>query len=174
MKRLAFVFVLLCWCSGVQAQTFQVASRAVTNAELRALPSSPIPLVAAPPFGQVVRIIALSASMNIHAGYANIDPDGYIAIGTPMVDHWYVAFNEGPGNLFLNALLATTEPYYLMGSSPGQLFVRGWGIVPNQFQHGYVSGQPLILKSWNGLGDFTGGDSADTLKITVYYTLEDL
>lgn len=155
------------------------ATKTLTNAEIKALPSTPITLIAAPTAGSRIKVIGLSYSVVFTAAaYTNVNAT-YAALFTYYLGdptQWAVTgvVNDSVGSFtrlttFLSAANATWDvaPYL---DAPGNQWTQPIGI-----GHGSTNGVALALAiDNNGSGALTGGNAANSLLVTIYYTVESL
>ena len=142
--------------AGGGGSSYLVASVELTDAQIKALPTTPIEIVAAQA-GKMYQALAVNAIMNIVAGGSYTVSDGN-AIS--------VVMNDGSVDvsLFEGGLTALQE-------STG-----AWGIL---FDKGDASlyglfGNKNIRLDTDSTTDYTDGNAANTLKVTVYYVVVDL
>lgn len=155
------------------------ATASLTNAQILAGPTTPITLIAAPSAGTRIKILGASYRSNFVSIYTNINAT-YAACAlyylgnftqwaqTGVVDDAGVSltrFSDMFGTT--NTTVIDTAPYL---DAPG----NSW-VVPNNTALSFVDGVALAWKiDNNGSGNLTGGNAANTLKITTYYCLEAL
>jgi hypothetical protein len=148
-----------------------VASVNLTNAQVLALPTTGVNVVAAPGANKLLFLFGAFMYLKWTADYTNIDANCILALG-----YGTRASSSGTGLLGSNdvsGLLAFGED--------GTAFLPGLGQVPalKTSVLGYgglddppnLVNQPLTLLASNGgEGDFTGGDPANTLQVSVFYS----
>jgi len=163
------------------------ATVTLTDANVKALPTTPITLVAAPGSGKRIKLLAPpSLHLDNTAGvYTNINTT-YAAISVDWAGSWAAGalLNDNAASpaltqvtYFLNTSHAyisdLTVPYMLADS------IERW-VYSGEVD---ASGQPIanednvalkISVDNNGSGNFTGGNAANTLKVVVYYAIETL
>lgn len=158
----------------------------LTNAQILALPTTPIELLAAPGAGLWYRVVAVSYSADCAAGaYTNIDAAyADIRLGFTGGQDYVAGFvaddaASTPVDVDLTGLLGTanhrvavSQAYLsalLAGAADG--YVRNWlatGIAN-------LENLPLEIAANNSAsGNFTGGNAANTLRVTTYYVIETL
>jgi hypothetical protein len=144
------------------------ASVTLTDAQIKGLPNQPIEIVAAPGAGKVLHLMACNVYANIPVVYANVSANRrfYIQYGATSVIASAVSdFNTG-GAAFVFSLPPIMYP-----------ITSGFW---NGNMEGLNSGDEVVNKrfdfAWEneGLGDLTGGDPSNTLKVIVYYVVVDL
>lgn len=150
----------------------------LTDAQIKALPSTPVEVLATVS-GKVIRPVGGDLAMNWVAPYTNV-----------ATDNGYFQINESSGAVVLvgpvtDSGLSIDDLSALMGGygagfekilCPLLLFGNaGDGYaVPAAYSGATWPTGGLVTDVGNGgLGNFTGGDAANTLTITVYYTLMD-
>jgi hypothetical protein len=149
------------------AGDIQVATVIVTDAQIKALPTTPIVLIPDPGVGKIILVLFafLHWSPSDYVPYTNIDPTAQIFSGVLMpvfseVDEGAVSgmlATSGLGNAVMVAEQTLTV-------APGRLTRPNfdWG-------DGDIDG-PFQLTAQNGsAGPFTGGDPTNVLSITVFY-----
>ena len=168
----------------LEAGKLLAATRTLTNNEIKALPTTPITVVNAPGAGKFLQLISVSLTARITGAYTNIDPDwcgmalalgvagggrssGYLAndsTTTPALGQMD-AFLGAVGNKLAGmGLYAESVP--VSGASGYVLYDYPTGPAGTDD----VEDFPLVLGvDNNGSGDFTGGNVANSLKVTVYY-----
>jgi hypothetical protein len=144
----------------------------LTNAQIRAIPTTGIEIVAAPGVGKRIAVIYGQALLDNTAGiYGNVDPTFALILRT-----------TGGGSTVAMSGICELEWLFTDGSEKG----IGEIPAPNSYQSGgiiaggsdYASAYENVgvsLRASNGvLGNLTLGDAANTLKVTVYYAIIDL
>lgn len=141
----------------------------LTDAQIKALPSERVEIVPAPATGKALLYITSFFQINTSAGaYTNVDADGriYIDYGGELASL--------PAILPSGANLRTwvLPPASQFGQNPSVLSTFN---SVNIARSTGIDETPLYIKiDNNGAGDFTGGNAANTLKVTVYYVVVDL
>ncbi len=154
------------------------------NAQIKALPVTAITVVPAPSVGRANVLVMAFLQTNFVSAYTNIDADASapyiyidtggsdvrsnylynVASGNATYDHQLTAFLTGLGGRF--ALLTPLSIQTALG-------VSTWGTVPPAGVWTQMDNAPFQLTCVNG-GAFTGGNAANKLKVTVYYTVEEI
>lgn len=157
-----------------------VLSRTVvlTNAQILALPTTPVTLVPAPGSGFMNVFIQASLRASIVGVYTNVDPDEcYLAIDDNSVDLSNYLANvtaTTPTTTYFTDVFENTgsRSFYLV---PQTLNLDPasdlWGNIAKVNQDG-ANKIMQIQASNNGAGVFTGGDAGNTLTVTVYYAVQ--
>lgn len=155
--------------------TILQASVTLTDAQIKALPTTAVQLVAAPGADKVLMPVALFGVLDTAAAeYAGVTGAG-----------WDIFVGADGTNLILNTIQADA----LLGAAAERL-IGSYGLTPigfgnfDGFNLGWTSpgapladwaNQPLYIKDqWKGGGAYTGGDAANTLKVTVWYAVVDV
>lgn len=150
-----------------------VASVTLTDAQIKALSTNPsgfIELVPAPGVGKAISLINAVLYFDIDGGaYTNIDADCALLIG---YGDWATAasiLSRMPSDSNYRAAYLTPAAY--VDGRPA------WPDSLTYYPDNYYNFEnvPLKIVASNGsAGDFTGGNAANTLKVTVYYVVVDL
>jgi hypothetical protein len=144
----------------------------VTNANLLTVPATPVVLIAAPGSGFVLRLLMATLTVNATAGAYAVGADDYLFIGynglESAIASAYVANDSGLGLTDLDTLMEVADvndvqlaPYSQAQTTFGVLGLPGLLSAREN--------QPLSL---GASGTFTGGNAANTLRVTLYYTVE--
>lgn len=147
------------------------ATVTLTDAQILALPTTPIEIVPTPGADKNLMLIAAYIKTHIVVPYANLDTNPrYIQI----FDNDGDAMSIPTSYSDTYALLTTDNSRTIL--TPTTLWnknIDGTNYnTPNSFHT--FDNQPLLLTCVNTDGDFTDGDPANTLKITVLYYVIDL
>ena len=137
--------------ANLAGSSYLVAEVTLTDDQIKALPTTPVEIVAAPGAGKYLQLIIASVYANFVSAY-NIDLGAYI-------------LNDN-GNGFGSELftIATAEPL----QNIFQVQMDGSSSAPN-----VIENKNLAVISFDGV-NLTGGNAANTLKVTVYYVIVDL
>jgi hypothetical protein len=153
----------------------------LTDDQIKALPSTPVQLIPAPPLGKTLVIHRVLLAPHFASGpYSNIS----IAPDTPML---LVCADLGvPLATIIVDDPAATPPQTLLTeflTASGDI----WALIPPQALSqttfgttlaGFTStpptpNLPLLVMIYNPAGDLTGGDPANTLTVVVFYSIID-
>lgn len=137
----------------------------LTDAQIKALPVTSIQIVAAPGAGKMIHYISGQLTSDTTEGeYANIHADAIIGF-----DAGYAVSNtidENPSSK-VSALLQYGDP-----ATVPQLTAITTPVVD---EVNTLENKPLkLVFNNNGADDLTGGNAANTLKVTVIYAIVDL
>lgn len=141
----------------------------LTDAQIKALPTTPVALLPAVP-GRVYRPVDLLISNKWTADYTNVNAGVIIKAPLgPIVNSWYFA-------------MATSDVITLLQPGGDALFAASqtllslvWGGTFGPATLSQIVGEGFNLLIDNqGDGNLTGGDPANTLTVTVFYVEVDL
>lgn len=152
------------------------STTALTDAQIKALPTTPITLIAAPGASKITFPIAAFLRMHWVADYANIDAGAIVQIlsGTQNVMNQLLETAGSP----VSGLLAGGGP----DGTSGWIGAQSRSLaVPTAFHYGIsylydsdIANKPLNIAADNqGAGNFTGGNAGNVLTVTVLYTVID-
>ncbi len=161
------------WCT---------ATLTLTDAQIKALPTTYVTVVPGPGAGNRVKIYSASFTLNSLAGaYTNLD-SSYAEFGIMGGTYVYGPVNDSsavPAITDLNSWLgsavrAAYDPTIPQISS--NLIAGSWGYaITNHFEvYASVSGAAAEVYMFNASGNLTGGNAANTMKVRVYYAIEPL
>ncbi len=142
----------------------------LTDAQIKALPTTGIEIVAAPGAGKAIDIISCIVSTNFVTAYTNITDAS-------------LSFLDNDGSeigltLPTTVILGTTTRY--IGKMTTPLVFLGSGSFDGSFitqptSFADIENKPIVIKDYYaGVSNYTGGNAANTLKVTVYYVVVDL
>jgi hypothetical protein len=161
----------------------QSATVTLTDAQIKALPTTAVTIVPAPGTGKMLRLIMAHAALTQSAEYTNIDPDESwlsIAYQGDSVASSVVLNHSGDGKEDLDRLLGggAGSPAAVI-FEPFQKTSASWGATAEVFSEvgGAIGSANKALNVYafnNSAGDFTGGNSANTLTVTVLYLVIDV
>lgn len=151
----------------------QSATVELTDAQIKALPTTGIQIVAAPGENKLLLPVAAYIRGVTAAGgaYTNIGDIGWNLIwedGVFATSPLQPSFVGGENTDMIQQFLIPNT--YVSGVAT----FSGLAFTGDAFDSTNIINKPLVLKdSWN-TGDYTAGNAANTLKVTVYYIIVDL
>jgi len=142
----------------------------LTDAQIKANPSTAIEVVPAPGADKVILFMGGVALWSISGGaYTGVDATSryFLTYGDWLHEASTVA--KPPTNATNRIDILTQGPYVL-----GQVDWEDY-LTSNPTSAGlFIVNEPLKVYMSNGSGDLGGGNAANTLKVTVYYVVVDL
>lgn len=155
----------------------------LTDAQIKALPTTAVEIMAAPGAGKVILASfgVFKMDMAVGGAYTNrnaVDPGASIQVGYGGNENesLLVTFPELLSGALISLLTNEGLDYFYILTPIVAWPVAGAAAFPFPANVSVVgsSNQPLTIKAFNqGDGDFTGGDPANTLRVTVEYRILD-
>ncbi len=179
--------VVLAQVLGHSGAFVQRVTVTLDDAQIKALPTTPITLTPVPNAGVRFKLVGATGILNNHAGvYTNIDAT-YASLQIETADGSWLAVIGNDSSVSLGDVTTwfNTNHDPASGGTGG---ILDW-LVPTAFPVGAngwltpilttskisVDGQALRLAmDNNGSGDLTGGNAANTFKVILYYLVEAL
>lgn len=155
------------------------ATVTLTDAQIKALPTTGVAeLVAAPGAGKKIVPSFATITCDTSANpYANVDAACYmpIALGNDDVEFLSTIQNYATASFSsADTLLSSGGPRsFLLAQLPGAWAVVGAAFTPQPIDGGENEALNLFCDN-GGSGDFTGGDPANSLTVTVFYVVVDV
>lgn len=162
MRRLIVGVLLgLMGAGAAGAQTVQQATVTLTDAQIKALPSTPVEVVGTPASGKAYVLVNVTLNGSFVAAYTNLTGHGWWEdLGL------YAQGTYGSGQVSdftgLDGFLNYTSDRGLVTLGPYQWMKRP------------ASAASFELVALNDTGDFTGGHASNTLTVSVLYYVLDL
>jgi hypothetical protein len=150
------------------AVALRKATVTLTNAQIKALPGTPIELVPAQGAGKAVDFVRAVAWLDVTAGgYTNVDPEATLKVGIAGIG------SSVPDSV--PDLLGANSDVYALEFAPTVYVTDGVVSSNSYYSRSTVDNVPIQLFGTNGsLGNLTGGNAANTLKVSVIYMVVDL
>lgn len=157
----------------------QSATVSLTDAQIKALPTTPITIASAPGSGlALVPLYGGLLSQTTAGAYTNIDAAGYteVLVGSSAL----ILSNVPNDTLITNG--STTRLTQLLGSTTPRYAplvpymdtedVDQWGPIPHLVDTAAITNLPLTIDIVNGgSGNLTGGNAANALRVMVVYAV---
>lgn len=155
---------------GGGGSSYLVASVTLTDAQIKALPTTGIQIIASPGAGKFLYPISAAIVHNWVANYTNIEGASFINITSSIGNYnVLVGIYQSIGSSVSDLLAASESILAVCGQQNAQL--ANYADIPLS---GVVN-NGLMINMYNDVGgNLTGGNAANTLKVTVYYVVVDL
>ena len=146
----------------------------LTNAQIKALPTTGVEIVPAPGDGKVLVLVGGVYCLTTTVAYTNIHANAILFMGGSFNFFEVSSYLPAGSSGFLQATSnqwATVTPNNPLRDMGGGVYVtqERWDSVSD------IANTPYKLYAQNyGSGNFTGGDAGNSLKVTVRYMIEDL
>lgn len=163
---------------GASVQAVYSRTTTLTDAQFKALPTTPTEVVPAPGAGKMIRWVTAHIDFDATAG-AYTFPVGALlqlcydqGLGNPLEASGWVSLSA----LSTGAVTAVSQ----FPPSTGASFGYDWDNTQFYFVSGWSQGTAYADKAllvgdiYAGVADYTGGSAANTVKVTVIYTVLDL
>jgi hypothetical protein len=163
----------------------QRATVTLTNAQIKALPTTRITIIAAPGAGFWTRVLGVDYASDTSAGaYTNLDATycdlfvGYA--GSADYAGGYVVDDAAstPALTLLTDVLGIAGQRLIAGIPYAEVFTviggAGYVVAPQNARSARENVALVVGSDNNGSGDYTGGNAANTLTVTVYFVVETL
>ena len=153
-------------------QELFVATALLDDAEIKALPTTAIEIVAAPGAGKVIYPLFVTLKATLTAAYTGIDTEGSYLL-TSVGESGWLEYAQNVGAI--DSVLGDTA----VSSGPVLAFMRQSDRVQAAdtsllwFVAAAVTNQPLTLSMFNS-GNLTGGNAANSLALTTLYHVFDV
>jgi hypothetical protein len=154
----------------IAEQTILSITVPLTDAQIKALPTTAIELVPAPGADKIIVPIAGFVILDTTAGL-------YVASGDAS---WQLLLGSQEFSGLLQPTIFTTDagilffwfPLPFMGTGAGP--AAGYLVTSGETGAGVIN-QPVRIKDdYNGVADYTGGNAANSMTVTVLYTIVDM
>ena len=160
--------------------TILVSTTTLNNADIKALPTTGITVVAAPAAGFAISPLMATLYSKTSAGaYTNINAAAELSVrfSAPGQGLGYIvndaAIANGSATLLSDLLGTVTNKRSTLIPEQTTENADNWGPLPFVIDVAEFNGIALKIKIDNqGSGNLTGGNVANTLKVIVYYTIE--
>ena len=157
---------------GSGSEQFKKATVSLTDAQVKALPTTIVEIVAAPGPGKVLIPTYVLLRLLAAVDYANIDGDAYLKVDHGLGGAFVSLLFQASG--FVSAFLQPGDPTDGIHASmlPTQVKhpVTSMSGADTGFYDSDIVNKALAMSAYNGAsGDFTGGNAANVLTVTVFY-----
>ena len=150
------------------ASALSLGSATLTDAQVKALPTAAVTVVAAPGAGKTLVPIHCVLVMAGTTDYTNLDATSRLWVDVGGNGDYMTNFDSGAGTQVSSLLTGVPELAICAAQQQSPVLSP---YVPNS--PAALENLPLVIQASNGAaGNFTGGNAANSLKVSVlYYTL---
>lgn len=171
--NIAGTWTLVAIAAAPSTSNMPYASVTLTNAQIQALPTTPITLVAAPGANKIIKLIGADARSDFTAGaYSNVSSNASMYLALDATNLHQVSTQTAAADrttLFsTNARNWSFDPDQAQTS--GTAGQSKFATLNQNFTTQYVN-QPLVLTMTNTAGNLTAGNAANSLVVTVTYSI---
>lgn len=161
----------------LSGDSVETATVELTNAQIKALPTTGIEIVAAQGPGKLIVPVITVLHVDTAAGaYTNVSGDassfarlwyGVNDFASLRTDRGLAGFDLT--SVFVNGRVTVFSPMLLVGTSSPPAIVA-----PDIYAGSDIINEPIVLKVNNTDGDFTGGNAANSMQVVCNYIVVDL
>lgn len=163
---------------GAGGQYVRVTTVTLTDAQIKAWPTTPLEGIAAPGAGKFLSVLGgrVYSSIGADAGYDDLDADADLTIrvqgGSPELAS--IANVSGEATDLSLLLGSNSFACWILPPLGADPLITGWGTRPGTvaFTAASAENKPVLLVLSNG-GDLTGGDPANALVVVLSYLVLD-
>lgn len=149
----------------------------LTDAQIKALPTTAVQIVAAPGVGKMIIVLAAHLTCSFVTGaYTNIDADGSVILIDAETNYEFTGgFSNNVAESFSFVTDIFGQTFSRLVEMPPKLVTVALNFPspPSYELLENIENQAMRIRAFNS-GNFTGGDPANTLKVTVLYTVVDV
>lgn len=171
-KFLIAIVFILAFTIYVDAQILQKQSITLSDSQVKNLPSTPVEIIAAPGANKVIVPIVAIAYFKWNGNYGNIASNAALNISHNNGTNLLTALFENASSSVSN-LLNDDEDYMAIFTQKSEI-ANGINVGFYMYPSNIVN-KNITIGLYNGAnGNLTGGSTANTIKVTVYYVVEDV
>ena len=156
----------LSWAAG-GAGLLLSATVTLTDAQIKALPTTPIQILASPGAGKIAWLLFSIASSTLVASYTNVHAAGVMNFSVG-ADIAYIPNDAGESLTRLSDLLASSKTQIAF---PYLEISPNWGPIQTLPDQSSADEAIFVEIDNGGSGNLTGGNAANTLKTMVFYVV---
>ena len=146
------------------------ATVTLTDAQIKALPTTPVVIIPAPGANRFIVLVQAIAIIDTLAGlYTNVSADVYVQLLLSPGDQDFAVSNPSDASATAGLLGTTRAAIFLTPFSYAGTGGQSGLIISNYGAESSVVNQSLAIAMTNDDGDLTGGNVANTLTVAVSY-----
>lgn len=177
---LSFLLLLVSTVFAFGHATIEKATVTLSDAQIKAWPTNPV-TVATSTSGHLFIPVYATFVADLQSAYSNVsNNNGRIVVEDGISGYTFLqgVMNNGTSLDDFGALFGSYGIGYLRTLAPAIPAAKAdeaSGVVVPRAVSGTLTSNSIVLRCINGSdGNFTGGDAANTLKVAVYYIVEDV
>lgn len=174
MIKQILILLLLASSAFGQPCVFKQATVTLSDGQIKALPTTPVEILPAPGPGKMIFPIGGIIYFHWSGNYGNIASNSALVVAHANGFNLLTAVFENDGSTSVSNILNDDEDYMAILTPRSNVGIGSQTISRYDYAPNFDN-RNITVAAYNGFnGNFTGGDPANTIKVTVYYAIVDL